>query len=97
MIQPEANTTPAKLLFRLQKFTDVGKVVYGRRTSIKPLNAKYVEVTVLQFIASNMIKLSVVELEDTPKSTVVSLNLLNDSITPIYLTSEAWKDWSLIN
>ena len=81
-----APVTPDVLDDNLKKYNNVGTVVYCRPRSTKPPPAKYVTVTVLQLIASEIILLSFnkTTLECTCRLVVVDAQ-------PVYLTDLVWS------
>ena len=79
--------TPENLEDKLKKYNSVGTVIYCRPRSPKPPPAKYVTVTVLQLIASRIIKLSFdkTTMECTCRLVVVDAQ-------PAYLTDLVWSN-----
>ena len=57
----------------------------------------FLETTILQLIASKMIMVEYVVLEDNKHITKVVLKLEIDNITPAYLLDKYWINWKLIN
>ena len=78
--------TPDNLEDKLKKYNSVGTVVYCRPRSPKPPSAKYVTVTVLQLIASRIIKLS---FDKTTKECTCMLVVVDAQ--PAYLTDLVWS------
>ena len=50
----------------------------------------------MQLIASDMIRVQFVKKEDNTYLTTVTLTLLNDDITPAFLSDGYWNNWNLI-
>ena len=82
------------MLEHLLYFEQVGKVVCGRPNSAKPHETKNAEVTILQLIASGIVELKIVSLNEAKKCIIVTLVLMDDNVTPFYLTNSAWICWT---
>ena len=97
IFSPKKHLTPKEMMQRLKSLPNVGKIVYGRPKSGKSPDTKYVECTIMQLIASDMVTLKFVEDEDNKHVTIVLLKLNEDNMTPAYLCEKHWTDWNLIN
>ena len=78
--------TPEKLEDKLKRYNSVGTVMYCRPRSPKPPAAKYVTVTVLQLIASQIILLS---FDKTTRECTCRLVVVDAQ--PAYLTDSVWS------
>ena len=56
---PSGVITPTVLVKNLSVFPDVRQIVYNRSRSVKCLPMKYINVTVLQLIASGLIRMEI--------------------------------------
>ena len=89
--KPELNLIPKTIVQRLIKHKNVGKIVHGRRSVVKAPEVTFIEVTVLQLIASEITKLKTLEtLETDYKQAVAILNLVlaEDYIDPFILSDK---------
>ena len=57
---------------------------------MKAPETKFVEVTVLRLIASNIIKLKIVEIDDKKKVTISNIVIMENQIDPFFLSDKAW-------
>ena len=68
---------------------------------MKAPDAKFVEFSVLQIVASEIIKLKTVEVDDKKAVTVLNLALMEDQITPFFLSDKAhffgWLESNCLN
>ena len=83
--------TPALLVKKLIDFKNVGLVVYGRPRSTESPPIKYVSVTILQLIASQLIQLNFDE-----KRNVCRCALVIVAASPVYLDDAFWINMYLI-
>ena len=83
--------TPALLVKKLTDFKDVGLVVYGRPRSTKAPPIKFVSVTILQLIASELIQLNFDEITNECRYSLVMI-----ASTPAYLDNAYWNNMYLI-
>ena len=86
---PSGSLTPQDLITKLNVYPDVGKVIYNRPRSIKAPAVKFVNVTVLQLIASGLIRLEI-----TPDEQCYCRLVVND-LSPAYLNDERWTGFYL--
>ena len=89
---PAGDLTPAILVKKLTEYDDVGIVVYGRPRSNKPPPHKYVSVTILQLIASELVLLSFDDKTNESRCTLVI-----EGATPAYLNNDYWEDMYLVD
>ena len=89
---PGGDLTPAVLIKKLTEFKDVGIVVYGRPRSKKTPPHKYVMVTILQLIASELVLLSFNDKTNESRCTLVI-----EGATPAYLNNDYWENMYLID
>ena len=89
---PAGDLTPAILVKKLTEYNDVGIVVYGRPRSNKPPPHKYVSVTILQLIASELVLLSFDDKTNESRCTLVI-----EGATPAYLNNDYWEDMYLVD
>ena len=82
---PGSALSPVLLVKKLTEYEDVGTVVYARPRSNIPPPAKFVSVTVLQLIASSLIKL---EFEEDNNDAKCSLSMIAE--TSSYLQDDYW-------
>lgn len=85
---PCSRTTPVELADKLFTFPEVGKVVYNRRVSSPP-SRHYTHATILQLIASKILKLQVVFEEDKPIA-VLTMNVIDEIGTLAFTKDEFW-------
>ena len=85
---PGGNLTPAVLVKKLTKSKDVGIFVYERPRSKNPPPHKYVTVTILQFIASELVLLSFDDRTNESRCTLVI-----EGATPAYLNNYHGKKY----
>ena len=89
---PGGDLTPTVLVKKLTEFKDVGTVVYGRPRSNKPPPHKYVTVTILQLIASELVLLSFDDKTNESRCTLVI-----EGATPAYLNNDYWENMYLVD
>ena len=82
--------SPLDMVEELQKFENVGKLVYKRKRSLKAPANKFVQSTIFQLLASNICEIQVGE----DKKAVVKLCATNDY--PNYLKDKYWEMFNLI-
>lgn len=82
---------PALLVKKLTEFEQVGLVVYGRPRSAKSPPIKYVSVTILQLIASELIQLIFDEEKNACRCALVMV-----AASPAYLDDAYWTNMYLI-
>ena len=93
IINPVQNLSPTRLVSELARFPDVGTLVYKRVRSKRPFEKPFLEVTILQLFASDLVQFNITE-SDSPKALCklsVGLNM-----APCYLDDEKWKSKFLI-
>ena len=83
--------TPELLVKNLIDFRDVGLVVYGRPRSPKAPAIKFVSVTILQLIASELIQLNFDENTNECRCCLVMV-----AATPAYLDNANWANMYLL-
>lgn len=81
--------TPCNLAKLLHDYPNVGKCVFNRQRSKKASSMSTCEVTILQLIASSIIKLHIEE-DESPKA-ICKLVVDEESMTPTYLLPQYWK------
>ena len=79
--------TPALLVKKLTHFKDVGLLVYGRPRSPRAPAIKFVSVTILQLIASELIQLNFDENKNECRCCLVMV-----AATPAYLDNDYWAN-----
>ena len=90
---PNSNTyTPLQLAKKLATFHNVGKTVYGRQNSSLIENRHDAEITILQLIVSNILRLSVKE----GSKPVAYCKLGIENNTPNYMNNDYWQNFYLI-
>ena len=82
---PSGSLTPQELIQKITVYPDVGKVTYNRPCSVKSPAVYFVNVTVLQLIASGLI-----QLEITPDEKCYYRLVIN-TLSPAYLNDETWE------
>ena len=88
---PGGEVTPNLLVKKLSDFKDVGLVVYARPRSTKAPPIKFVSVTILQLIASELIQLKFDENATECRCTLVMVEA-----SPAYLDNAYWEDMYLV-
>jgi len=85
--------SPMNLVKLLHDFPNVGQQIYSRPRSTAAPENRYLQSTILQLIASGMIKLQICKISKTAKC-CLSIRELDSS--PTYLDSTYWKDFYLL-
>ena len=88
---PSGVITPVVLIKKLSKYHDVGKVVYNRSRSVKCPAHKFVNVTILQLIASGLVKMEI----DNERNCV--LRLVINNLSPSYLDDTIWESLYVVD
>ena len=86
---PSGSLTPQDLITKITVYPDVGKVIYNRPRSVKSPAVKFVNVTVLQLIASGLVRLEI-----TSDEKCYCRLVIND-LSPAYLDDETWTGFYL--
>ena len=84
--------TPGNLIQKISVYPEVGKVIYKRPRSVKCPSNKYVNVTVLQLIASGLIRIEINEEEQK-----CYCRLVVDRLAPAYLNDAIWDNLYLVD
>ena len=93
IIQPVADLTPSRLVMELERYHDVGLVVYKRVRSKKPFDNPFLEVTILQLFASGMVCFNI---EPASKPKALCKLAVDDNMSPEYLNDTKWGKLFLI-
>ena len=88
---PTGEVTPAKLVQKLIKYPNVGKTIYNRDRSNKSPPAKFVNTTVLQLIASELVRMEI-DLEQK-----CTLCLCVTDLIPAYMNDTAWQQMYIVD
>ena len=88
---PSGVITPIVLIKKLLNYPDVGKVVYNRSRSVKCPATKYVNLTILQLIASGLVKMEI----DNERNCV--LRLVINNLSPSYLDDTIWESLYVVD
>lgn len=86
IVNKETDLTPSSLVHKLINFPQVGKVVYGRHTSVKIDKSRDAAVTILQLLCTNILSIRIQE--STNPIAYVDLGMTNS--TPNYLIDHFW-------
>ena len=86
--KPELNLIPKTIVQRLIKHKNVGKIVHGRRSVVKAPEVTFIEVTVLQLIASEITKLKTLETDYKQAVAILNPVLADDYIDPFILSDK---------
>ena len=92
LLSQSASQNVASIMNLLKNYKDVGKKMYGRKTS-KPPEFKHVQMTILQLIGTGILCKNCSH--DRP-SVTFALGV-KDNITPLNLVEDAWKGIKLIS
>jgi len=76
----------------LKNYTDVGKEVYGRKTT-RPPEAKFIQMTILQLVATGILEIQC----NNKKPSAIFVLGISDNICPRYLIDDAWNGIVLID
>lgn len=88
---PSGVITPVVLIQKLSNNLDVGKVVYNHSRSVKCPATKFVNVTILQLIASGLVKMEI----DNERNCV--LRLVINNLSPSYLDDTIWDSLYVVD
>ena len=89
---PGGDLTPPVLGKKLTEFKDVDIVLYGRPKINEPPPHKYVMVTILKLIASELVLISFDDKTNESRCTLVI-----EGATPAYLNNDYWENIYLID
>ena len=89
---PSGLLTPTLLIQKIIVYPEVGKVIYNRPRSVKCPPIKYVNATVLQIIASGLIRIEINEEEE-----ICYCRLVVDQLCPAYLKESIWDSLYLVD
>ena len=79
------------LIYKITDYPEVGKIMYNRPRSVKSPAIKFVNVTVLQLIASGLIRIEINEEEAK-----CYCRLVVDNLCPAYLNDTIWDSMFLV-
>ena len=79
---PSGSLTPQDLIQKITVYPDVGKVIYNRPRTVKSPALKFVNITVLQLIASGLIRLEITTDEK------YYCRLVINNLSPAYLNDK---------
>ena len=83
---PTGVLTPDLLIKKLSTYPSVGQVIYNRNRSVKCPPTKFLSATVLQLIASGLVRMDI----DNESNCVLRL-VIND-LSPSYLDNTIWSN-----
>jgi len=86
---PSGDIIPQDLIQKITVYPDVGRIIYNRPRSIKLPAVKFVNVTVLQLIASDLIRLEITADDKC------HCRLVGNNLSPAYLKDEIWDGFYL--
>ena len=89
---PVQDLTPARLVSQLRDYPDIGVVVFKRKTK-KSFDKPFLDVLVLQLIASGIIEL---QMEESEKVRALCKLSVGDNMSPVYLNNDVWTRLYLI-
>ena len=90
IINPGSDLSPTLVIQKLTKYDKVGTTVYCRPRSTKPPSPKFIQTTILQLIASNIVTLSFDEVTNDPRCSLTMIDA-----KPAYLDDSYWVDMYL--
>ena len=90
IINPGTDLSPTLVIQKLTKYHNVGTTVYCRPRSTKPPSPKFLQTTILQLIASNIVTLSFDEVTNDPRCSLTMIDA-----KPAYLDDSYWVDMYL--
>ena len=85
--------SPKNILQQLKDYPNVGKVVYNRPRSNKAPDSKYLQSTILQLIATNIVNVAI---SDESPSATLQLSFTDTDIGPNYLFDEYWYGINIV-
>lgn len=91
---PSSTLSPSLLVDKLKTYPDVGTKVYCWQRSSNCPSSKYIEGTIMQLIACEIIKMHVIE--DNGKA-ICTLYVFNNGTEPAYLNDSSWVNMLLDN
>ena len=89
---PSGLITTDILIRKITEYPEVGKIIYRRPRSVKSPAVKFVNVTVLQLIASGLIRIEINEAEAK-----CYCRLVVDNLCPAYLNDTIWDSMYLVD
>ena len=90
IINPGTDLSPTLVIQKLTKYHNVGTTVYCRPRSNKPPSPKFIQTTILQLIASNIMTLTFDNVTNNPRCSLTMIDA-----KPAYLDDSYWVDMYL--
>ena len=90
IINPGTNLSLTLLIQKLTKYHNVGTTVYCRPRSTKPPSTKFLQIIIIQLIASNITTLTFDEVTNNPRCSLTMIDA-----KPAYLDGSYWVDMYL--